>query len=483
MRNRFTRWIAPLAVVALALTACEDGGPTEVADGDLSIELKVVSGSDQSAIAGTELSDPLVVKVERMSGWGRRKRWVPKPHQLVNFVVVEGGGTVFAGASMTNWKGIAQEYWTLGPEPGLNVLEVRAVNPYTGEKQVFATFEAWGLCEPVATVTVAPADAGDDLLLQVGETVQLSALLQNEADETLTGCEVEWKSSTVSDDGLVTAVDLGDATITATSQGTPGSADVTVQPVPVFSVEILSPDGVPIDQYAIDEETVLELTAKLEDVDGNELFGRDVVWTSSDLNGDVVTLSPKGTVTQVAPGGPVTITATSEGVSDAVTVTVNEPPPTGPVPDEWEFNDSDNPADFGQVSIDDDPLVFRANFHSGGAKPQDWYKIEALLTPSPSCVVGVGEIFDITVVLDDIPGPVPGNPEGSEYDMWLMDEFGNVLSYNWEFWQTPETNFSAVVNASCAADDSEVFQIMVQLFNPSPPTNEMYSLTVTLARR
>ncbi len=52
MRKPFTRWIAPLAILALALTACEDGGPTEVAD-DLSIELKVVSGTEQTALAGT----------------------------------------------------------------------------------------------------------------------------------------------------------------------------------------------------------------------------------------------------------------------------------------------------------------------------------------------------------------------------------------------------------------------------------------------
>jgi hypothetical protein len=35
-----------------------------------------------------------------------------------------------------------REWWTLGPEPGPNTLEARAVEPATGEKLVFATFHA-----------------------------------------------------------------------------------------------------------------------------------------------------------------------------------------------------------------------------------------------------------------------------------------------------------------------------------------------------
>ncbi len=54
---------------------------------------------------------------------------------------------MFAGVRVTNKDGLAQDYWTLGPEAGENVVEVRAVDPTTGEKQVFAQFTATGVGE------------------------------------------------------------------------------------------------------------------------------------------------------------------------------------------------------------------------------------------------------------------------------------------------------------------------------------------------
>jgi hypothetical protein len=65
----------------------------------------------------------------------------PVKGQLVNFVVVEGGGTVFAGSAITDNKGVAQDYWTLGCCES-QALEVRAVDPTTGKKYTYARFTA-----------------------------------------------------------------------------------------------------------------------------------------------------------------------------------------------------------------------------------------------------------------------------------------------------------------------------------------------------
>ncbi len=62
------------------------------------------------------------------------------PNQVVNFRVVEGGGSVFAGVATTDPQGIAKEYWTLG-EPGPQRLEARAVSS-SGEKLVYGVFNA-----------------------------------------------------------------------------------------------------------------------------------------------------------------------------------------------------------------------------------------------------------------------------------------------------------------------------------------------------
>ena len=121
---------------ALAAAACAGDSPTDPAQPP--VALQVVSGDQQQGIVGQELPAPLVVKVVDARGH-------PVRGQIVNFHVTAGGGSVYAGDGLTNSSGIAQDYWTLGPESGPNVLEVRAVDPSTGAKQNFGTFTATAL--------------------------------------------------------------------------------------------------------------------------------------------------------------------------------------------------------------------------------------------------------------------------------------------------------------------------------------------------
>src|SRR2546425_425171 len=92
---------------------------------------------------------------------------------------------------------------------------------------------------PVAAVTVNPATAS----VQVGQTVQLSAIPRDANGNPLAGRTVSWGSSnpavaTVSASGLVTGVAAGSATITATSEGQSGTATITVNTVPVAAVTV-----------------------------------------------------------------------------------------------------------------------------------------------------------------------------------------------------------------------------------------------------
>jgi len=124
--------------------------PTSATD-PVELQLVVVSGNSQEGTAFRELPMPLVVKV--VNRWGRAAR-----NQIVNFVVVEGGGSTFAGVAQTDWRGIAKEFWTLGA-PGPQRLEVRAVNS-RGEKLVFGTFEAMA-APGDPTLTVQGGGPGD----------------------------------------------------------------------------------------------------------------------------------------------------------------------------------------------------------------------------------------------------------------------------------------------------------------------------------
>ena len=72
-----------------------------------------------------------------------------------------------------------------------------------------------------------------ETVIEVGQTVQLSATTKDAAGNVLIGRTITWSSdddsiATVSGTGLVTGEEVGSATITATSEGRSGTASVMV---------------------------------------------------------------------------------------------------------------------------------------------------------------------------------------------------------------------------------------------------------------
>src|SRR5207245_2191320 len=168
---------------------------------------------------------------------------------------------------------------------------------------------------PVASVTVSPAAPS----VQVRQTVQLAATPKDAGGAALTGRVVTWASNntgvaTVNGTGLVTGVAAGSATITATSEGTNGTAALTVSVVPVASVTVTPETG------GIQVGQTVQLSATPKDAGGAALTGRVVTWASSATG--VATVSGSGLVTGGAAGS-ATITATSEGQSGTAGVTVS----------------------------------------------------------------------------------------------------------------------------------------------------------------
>ena len=148
------RSLSRVALVLSALVAfsCSDS-PTEPEEGRVPAALDIVSGDGQEAVVGTELPNPLVVRVKDASG-------LPVIGQLVNFRVTAGGGSVFAGSGLTNAQGIVQDRWTLGTSTADSQrVEARAVDPNTGARLVFATFRATPRPGPAHSVTKAAGDA------------------------------------------------------------------------------------------------------------------------------------------------------------------------------------------------------------------------------------------------------------------------------------------------------------------------------------
>jgi uncharacterized protein YjdB len=175
------------------------------------------------------------------------------------------------------------------------------------------------VADPVAAVTVSPTSAS----LVAGATQQLTATTTDANNNVLTGRTVAWSSdnaaaATVNASGLVTAVSGGTATITATSEGKTGTAAITVTTVAVATVSV-SPTFANVLVGGTQQ-----LAATIKDASDNVLTGRPVTWTSSDAA--VATVSASGLVTGKGAGGPVTITATSEGKTGTAAITVTSVP-------------------------------------------------------------------------------------------------------------------------------------------------------------
>lgn len=167
----------------------------------------------------------------------------------------------------------------------------------------------------VASVRVSPESPS----IAAGATVQLQAVALDEDGQPISGKTATWSSSAsavaeVSGTGLVTGRTAGAAQILATIDGRTGSTTVTVTPPPVATVSIDPPSP------SVEAGSTLQLSAVLRAADNTVLAGRTVTWTSATPSVATVGAS-SGLVTGVNPGT-TQITATSEGKSAQVTLTV-----------------------------------------------------------------------------------------------------------------------------------------------------------------
>lgn len=172
---------------------------------------------------------------------------------------------------------------------------------------------------PVATVAVTPAQGS----ILVGATLQFTAVARDASGNVLSGRALAWVSqnpsvASVDGTGLVTGNAVGGpVTITATSEGKTGTSAITVIPPPVATVEVTPAQG------SVLVGSTIQLTAVTKDASGNVLNGKSVSWVSQSHS--LASVDGNGLVTGVAAGGPVTITAMSEGKTGAAQITVVAP--------------------------------------------------------------------------------------------------------------------------------------------------------------
>ena len=391
MRAYHRAAVSGLAVFAIA---CKGVEPTQPVPPGPPAQMIRVSGDFQSALAGHELASPIRVRVLDSAG-------IPVPRQAVNFKVVSGGGSVFAGVALTTDSGYAAERWTLGTstqEP--QRLEARAVNQNTGEALVFATFSATVLPEAAATLAAISGDA------QTGTVATAlpepaAVIVKDQYGNPVPGVTVTWlaanggsvtpaTSQTAANGVATTQWTLGTVAGTqgasASAAGIGGGAvgfSAVASPGPLATLTFTQAG--PLNLIVKD---VAQLQVRAADAYGNSVTPPSVTWSSSTPT--VVTAQCTGSsncefgqVTAVGPGT-AQVTASSGGKSASLTVNAAYGTPSSiTVSTTLHYYDSFNPfpwiqqGETGQMSATIKETYFRARSH-GPRAIQAWWASRAM---------------------------------------------------------------------------------------------------------
>jgi alpha-tubulin suppressor-like RCC1 family protein len=174
----------------------------------------------------------------------------------------------------------------------------------------------------VASVVVSPAAP----TVEIGATTQLTAMPKDASGAVLFGRAVTWFSNnsgvaSVSAGGLVTAIGLGATTVTATSEGKVGAADITVQAT--VSTVFAGPTNV-----IIPVGSTVQMMTIIKDNSGTVVVGRPVTWSS--LDPALVSVTATGLATTLGTGS-ARISAESGGKTGIATLTVTPQAPIGAV--------------------------------------------------------------------------------------------------------------------------------------------------------
>ncbi len=175
--------------------------------------------------------------------------------------------------------------------------------------------------EQVASIRLTPQVAQ---LMRVGGQLQVTAQPLNNAGQPLTGRTVEWSTNnpavaSITQGGVVTAVAVGNVTITALSETRTATLGITVTEIPPQSVT-LEPDT-----FALGTNLTRQLAPTVIDTAGHlvtSLNNRQVVWQSS--SSIVASVSASGVVAGTG-AGTARISVTVDGLRSNDVVVVVSP--------------------------------------------------------------------------------------------------------------------------------------------------------------
>ena len=177
---------------------------------------------------------------------------------------------------------------------------------------------------PVASVSVLPPNE----TVAAGDTVGFRVILRDAAGNPVYGRSVTWSvgdssvariEQTMGAEVVLRAVQEGTTTVTATSEGKSGTAQLVVTaPGPVASVTV-SP---PVDSSLVVGDTTF-FVATLRDTQGNQVSGKAVTWTISDPSvARIEAATDQWAEIRALKVGSATLTAASEGKTGSASLVV-----------------------------------------------------------------------------------------------------------------------------------------------------------------
>lgn len=412
---RYARLASVLAFSTVLSVGCQE--PPIAPDVETPVSLQIISGDEQQGAPGEELPAPLVVRVVNQWNWG-------VPRQLVNFRVVEGDGSMWAGSSLTDIRGYARDYWTLGLN-GTQRVEARAVDPTTGEKQVFGEF--------TATLSAVDGDGdGFDASVDCDDT---DAGVYPGAPEVLDGkdndCDGDIDEGIFPDadqDGFASDVDCDDGDPSVNPGATEvldgkdnncdGEVDEGLGPEVCDNIDNdadgTTDEGLP---YCFEGNPAPNTDGSVcddgyFDLDGDPANGceSESMFPDADSDGFTSDVDCDDNNPSIYPG--------AEEVADFVDNDCDGQIDEGVFfPDPYEPNDS-----FGEAALlgsADQLLVVDANFDDVSVDVHDFYRIELTEDGSSVCLPGESESFTLHLAL--IP------PFSEDYDLYVYDVDGTLL--------------------------------------------------------
>ena len=172
------------AIIATLAISCSDSAAPPAVPGSL----QIVSGYSQEGTVGSELHQPLKVRVLGQDA-------NPIPGLQVNFVVTGGGGVLSSPSALTNNDGVAEDRWTIGKSTSENqTAQARVAVDESRGLLIVARFQATPHADAPDTVRVVSGD-GQSAVANTAAADSLLAIVVDRFGNPVPGAVVDWSVS------------------------------------------------------------------------------------------------------------------------------------------------------------------------------------------------------------------------------------------------------------------------------------------------